>query len=172
MFQQRRISPRTQSLVAPHKTPLLAFPLRHLPSLCSLMPGSYMLCSASADSREKVSFERASFTAKKISLNPQESTKSPLHHFSVSIAQIFGRNRVATEHEITVEEEEVVVVVVVSLGEISLGMGVGKTTSMLILKVSSFSQDSCMRRLHGLKNTPAALSPTGHKSHVFGSLYR
>lgn len=48
----------------------------------------------------------------------------------MSIAQIFGVDRVATECEVTV---------VVSFSAF-LGKGVGKTTSMLILKVSSFSQ--------------------------------
>lgn len=93
------------------------------------MPGSSSLCTRSAESQEKVRCECASSTAKQH--NPLESTESPLHHCSVSIAQIFGVDRVATECEITV--------VVVSFSAF-LGKGVGETTSMLILKVSSFSQ--------------------------------
>lgn len=46
-----------------------------------------------------------------------------------------------------------------------MGMGVGKSTSMLILKVSSFSQDSCVRRLRA-KTPQLHCFPIGRKSHV------
>lgn len=115
-----------------------AFPLRHLPGLCSLMPGFSSLCSGSAESQEKMSCECASSTIKyKILASLESKQKSTASLFHVDCSNIWA-DRVATVHEITA--------VVVSFSAY-LGKGVGKTTSTLILKVSSFSQDSCMRRL-------------------------
>lgn len=100
------------------------------------MPGFSSLRTRSAESQEKVCCESASSTAQqkkrekeKKNQSTRVNKKSTASPFRVDCSNIWA-DHVATAREITV---------VVSSSAF-LGKGVGKTTSMLILKVSSFSQ--------------------------------